>query len=119
MIDRHHILFERSTWISNPQAKNLRNTQSLVPRIDRGVHEEIHHNVPMVPLLGRQAMFKVVNLFEPSGHTLEDIDLLARSIERATRQGPPIERELGGLAIETLMQQKYILRSNFALVTST
>lgn len=118
MIDRHHILFERSTWSSNSEAQRLRSTRSLIPRIDREVHDEIHNHLETVPLLGRKAMFRVVNLFEPTGNTITDIDQLARAIDRATKPGssPQNERDLGGLAIEALFLQRRILSSNLRLV---
>lgn len=118
MIDRHHLLFERSTWASNPQSKRLRSTTSLIPRIDRELHDEIHRQMATVPMLGRQAMFRVVNYFEPTGNTLADIDGLALSIERATKPGhsPEGERLLGELAIDSLMRQRELLSSHLTVV---
>lgn len=110
MIDRHHILHQRNHWNSTPEGKLLRTTHSLIPKIDRDWHEAIHRDLPPVPMLGSYALRRVVTGFEPTGDTLRDIDGLARSMDRATKNSHKLERELAGLAIENITAQRpYII----------
>lgn len=110
MIDRHHILHERSTWSSSAPAKTLRTTRSLIPRIDREWHEAIHHDLPAVPMLGSYALRRTLTGFDPTGDTIRDIEGLARSMDRATKGSHRLERELAGLAIENITAQRpYII----------
>lgn len=105
MIDRHHLLYEKSFWEAHTSTQRLRRTHSLIPRIDREVHEEIHDNCPPVPILGTYVMKRVGMLFEPTDNTFQDIDLLCRAMDKATKHSTTIERELAGLSIEALRLQ--------------
>ena len=107
MMSRHHILHERASWNARPEFKQLRGTPSLIPRIDRDVHDDLHANCPAVPILGSYAMRRVNMLFEPSGNTFEDIDRLSSAFDRATRhpRAHQLERDLAGVAIETIRLQ--------------
>lgn len=104
MRDGHHILHHRQEWSLRPYARQLRETPSLIPRIDRDAHESLHANCPPVPLLGHYALMGTVARFQPTGDTLRDISGLQSAMEQATRSSRfhPIERDLAGLAIEAL-----------------
>lgn len=107
-MSRHHILFEASAYNSRPEARALRTTHSLIPRIDRDIHDDLHTFCPSVPLLGSQALLKVCEYFNPTGDTMRDMDGLMSAIERSTRSRSfhPLERDLGGLAIESIETQR-------------
>lgn len=107
MMSKHHILHERASWSARPEFKQLRGTPSLIPRIDRDVHDALHAHCPAVPILGSHAMRRVNMLFEPTGDTFEDIDGLSRAFDKATKhpRAHQLERDLAGLAIETMRLQ--------------
>lgn len=112
MRDRHHLLNPRMEWSLRPQAAKLRGTPSLIPRIDREIHEEIHRECPPVPLLGVYALRGTLERFVPTHDTLKDMDNLMSAIESSSRHRMvhPIERDLAGLAIEAIdMQRPYIM----------
>lgn len=110
---RHHVLHEAWTWTARPDAKHLRDTPALIPRIPRDIHDELHENSPHVPILGSYALRSVAGLFHTSGDTLKDMDELMSCIERASRnpRAHMIERDLAGLAIEAIeLQRPYIIK---------
>lgn len=112
MKDRHHILHHRKEWTLRADSELLRETKSLVPLIERDVHEEIHRVCPAVPLLGYHALARTVQLFKPSGKTMEDIERLQTAIERSTEhpKAHDIEKRMGDLAIWAIDLQANILR---------
>jgi len=99
--DGHHILHNRLEWSLRPESKRLRETPSLIPRLDRETHDEIHRTCPPVPLLGYYALMRVNKLFEPSRNTLESIDSLLDAIDEANHhpKAHPLERQLGDAAM--------------------
>lgn len=111
MNDRHHILFEKRMWTVRPEARRLRETPSLIPNIPRELHEYIHRNSPIVPVMGYHALRQINGLFVPTRDTLRDIDGLSLSIERAVdnERMHPVERQIGHLAVEAIQTQKHLL----------
>lgn len=111
-LSAHHLLFERTAWTSRNDAIALRTTHSLIPRIDRDIHSELHDLCPPVPLLGSQALRMTLNEFEPEGNTFVDIDKLLVAIEASnnTRFAHDIDKQLSYLAIEALELQRNFLR---------
>ena len=105
MIDRHHLLHTRNHWTSTTESKALRN--SYVFRIEREVHDDIHQYCPAVPLLGYHALKSVLSNVRPTGEPLHDIDELTSAIELSSKhyRAHPIERDLGGLAVQALRLQ--------------
>lgn len=112
--DCHHVLNDRLSWSSRPEARKLRQTKSLIPRIERPLHERIHIDLPIVPLLGYHALQLTLETFEPVHSTIKTIDNLAFAIETAIKhpRTHPIERDLGELAIESIMLQREYLVGN-------
>lgn len=111
-INKHHLLHDRLSWSSRPESRKLRQTPSLVPELPRLVHEALHEDCPIVPLLGYHALQRVLATFEPVYSTIKTIDNLAQSIEEALthHRTHPIERELGQLTIEAiLLQRDYLI----------
>lgn len=114
MRDKHHLLFQRSAWQSNDMAKRLRNTPSLVPKIDRELHNEIHREVALIPLLGYHALARAVRMFYPTNETLEDISRLQIAMEDAVDhpKATRTEKTLAELACYELDVQRGMLRGN-------
>lgn len=111
MIDRHHILFDQRSWNASELGRSLRGTPALIPRVDREVHNEIHREVPFVPVLGYHALMAVRNNFEPSFDPLQSMDNLMFAIEDAGKhpRAHRIETEMCRLAIEAIeLQRPYI-----------
>lgn len=102
--DRHHILFPRKPWETYTEGASLRGTNALIPLMDRNVHNELHRNVPIVPLLGFNALYTVYRGFQTTGDTFQDIARLQSLIDRASDnpKAHEIERGLGDLAIHAL-----------------
>ena len=112
MEDRHHILHTRMQWTSSKGAESLRETPELIPTIDRRLHEYIHRNSAIIPLLGHYALDYVNSKFQPvEGDTLASIDSLMETIESAGMhwKAHPIEQKLGELAVEALEIQRHLL----------
>lgn len=111
-MDRHHILHNRQEWTLRPDAKKLRNTESLVPLITRETHVAIHRHCPPVPLLGFHALRRTLKYFEPDDDTLGTVDRLMQSIEIAVNdpRTHPIEKQLAQLAVWAIDLQRPFLR---------
>lgn len=102
--DNHHILHDRVSWTSRPEAKALREDRSLIVKLDRSEHNEIHRHTVAVPLLGYRALVRTRREYEAGNTPLESIENLMAAIEVAQKhpRAHPIERELAGLAIWSL-----------------
>lgn len=117
MMSRHHVLHEATAWNSRPDAAKLRGEPTLIPRIDREAHDELHMQCPHVPLLGSYALRSVASLFRPGRDTLDSIDLLLLAIEGGTRhpRAHLIERQLAELSIHAIESQVPILKDALPL----
>ena len=106
---RHHILFSKSSWESNDVAKQLRRTGSLIPLLDNEVHSELHREIPLVPLLGRNTLYHVMCHLDIRGkHPLDAVDRLILAIEE-TKNSPkakPLENDLADLTVRSLVEQR-------------
>lgn len=107
-MDKHHIMWPRQEHSLRPAGLRLRVTPSLVPKIDREVHTELHRLTPPVPALGYHALNILKRDFQPEGDTIDDLDQLMRRIEEALKRprAHEIEREMGALTIMALELQK-------------
>lgn len=107
-MSRHHLLFEKANWNATEPGRKLRITPSLIPRIDRDVHTELHDNTASIPVLGHSAMLGVLMRFHPTGDTLKDMDYFALALDRATKtpRAHQSERDIAGIAIEEFLSQK-------------
>ena len=113
MRDRHHILSERKAWSSRPEANRLRTQPTLIPLMDREIHEETHRETPAVPLLGYRALQLVNSEFVPSDEVLRSMDNLMKAFEIASRhpRAHPIDRDLAMLAVQAVeLQRPYVRR---------
>lgn len=115
--DRHHILNNRIEWSARPESSVLRETMSLIPLMDRSVHEQIHRECPPVPTLCVQALQRVVRTFRPTHDTFETMDNLMFAIERASDhpKAHPIERQIASLAIQSIDMQRPYVRDGIIL----
>lgn len=110
--DSHHVLWPRQEYTLRPEAKKLRESQGLVPKIDRSLHDEIHRNCPPVPLLGFHALQRTLREFQPHPDTLISMDNLMFAIEISGKhpKAHDIERELAALAVQAIDLQREFLR---------
>lgn len=112
MFDGHHIFNTKGQWTSSAEAASLRNQPSLIPKIDREVHNELHANCPAVPLLGYHALMRVNKEFYPQRNTLDSIDDLLLAINSAAKheKAHHIERSLAQLAAHAIELQIPFIR---------
>lgn len=110
--DRHHLLFDSASWESRATSKLLRRDKSLIIPLERTVHEELHKEVALVPLLGHYAIQDVANTYKPGKNYLHSVENLQRSIEQAGNKpkAHQLERDLGELTIYALDLQKPYLK---------
>lgn len=111
-LSNHHVLHEAWAWDSFKAAKQLRDVRSLIPRIPRDIHTDLHEACPHVPILGAHALLGVQRHFEPTGFVLDDMDGLMSAIEKASRnpRAHMLERDLAGLAIEAIELQRPFIK---------
>jgi len=112
--DGHHILHNKQEWSLRPEAKALRETPSLIPRIDRDVHNEIHRVCPPVPILGFHALRRTIREFQPTPELFSSMDNLMFAMEAAARdpRSHKIESDLAMLAVQAIDLQRPILKGN-------
>jgi len=106
--DGHHIIHNRMEWSLRPEAKLIRDTPSLIVRMDRSDHDEIHRYCPPVPLLGYHALIRTLQTFEQGETPLKTMDNLMYSIEIASKhpKAHEIEKQLANLAIWAIDLQR-------------
>src|SRR4051812_45788791 len=109
--DKHHVLHHRQEWTLRPEAERLRETRTLMPSIERSVHNEIHATCPPIPLLGYHALRMVNSRFEEGRTTIESMDNLMFAIETSARhpRAHPLELDLADLAIHAIDLQRPLL----------
>jgi len=112
MNSRHHILFERTAWMSRPDAARVRSARSLIPIIDRVDHDVLHEHCPPVPLLGAYALRSIAQDFVPQDDTFKTIDALLAAIHAASLhpRAHQLERRLADVAIESIELQRNFLK---------
>lgn len=115
--DRHHIVHNRLEWSSRPESSAIRETISLIPRMDRAAHDELHRNCPPIPLLGFHALQRTLSDFHPTHDTFESMDALMKSMEYASHhpKAHPIEKQMALLAIQAVDLQRPYVRAGIIL----
>ena len=110
--DKHHILFNRQEWTLRPDAESLRETRTLMPLMDRSVHNELHKQCPPVPALGHIALYRVLREFTPGGDVFSSIDNLLLAIESANKspKAHRLERSLGHLTMQGIALQRPFIK---------
>lgn len=109
--DAHHILHNRQEWTLRPDARRLRDRPTLIPRIERSIHNEIHATCPAVPPLGYYALRLVAERFHEGKDTLSSMDNLMAAIEVSSRhpRAHQIEKDMAQLSIHAIELQRPIL----------
>ena len=102
--DKHHLIFDRVSWTSRPEAKRLREDRSLIVRLDRSEHNELHRHAVAIPLLGYHALVRTLRDYEAGDTPLESVDNLMSTIEKVGQHpaAHPIEKKLSELAVWAL-----------------
>ena len=118
MRDLHHLLHTKNHWTATKEAQALRSM--YVYPLEREIHENLHRDVPPVPLLGYYALSSVLREVNPIKNPSYDLNELTGALERSSRHYKchPIERELAELAIESIeLQKPYLgIENNMAVV---
>lgn len=106
--DSHHLIFNKQEWSLRPDAKTLREQPSLIFSLSRSEHNEIHRNVPAVPLLGYHALQRTLAMYEAGDTPIQSIDNLMTAMEHAANHPKAhiIEKHLAELAIWAVDLQK-------------
>lgn len=107
-MNQHHLLYPRQPWNSHFATRNLRQKNALIVPIEEEIHEALHREVPVVPLLDHYTALTVRRDFTPYDHYRKSMDNLVKCIDVALRGSrvQPIQRELGQLTIHALELQK-------------
>lgn len=114
--DRHHIIYDKSSWTSRPEAKALREDPSLIIRLDRLEHNEIHRFGTALPLLGYYALTRVQRDYEPGPTPLRSVENLMGAIEHSSEHPKthPIQKQLAELAVWALdLQRPFIAGKSY------
>lgn len=106
--DAHHIIHENREWSLRPEAKSIRETPSLIVKIDREEHNELHRTCPAIPLLGYHALIRTRKTFEVGDNPIQSMENLMRSIEEASNhpRAHEVEKHLAELAIWAIDLQR-------------
>lgn len=106
--DAHHIIHENKEWSLRPEAKSIRETPSLIVKMERGDHNELHRNCPAIPLLGYHALIRTRKTFEVGDNPIQSMENLMRSIEEASNhpKAHGVEKSLAELAIMAIDLQR-------------
>ena len=115
--DRHHLIYDRVSWTSRPEARQLRENKGLIVSIPRIEHEQNHRQTTAVPLLGYYALRRTLNIFERGDTAIETVENLMTAIETTSRhpKAHEIERDLSQLAIRAIeLQRDFLLDIGYA-----
>lgn len=105
MIERHHILHDRTHWQSQEPQRMMRSAKGMIVPLDSAIHRpELHRLVPSVPLISFHIAKRALELYEPSPDGVEAISNMQEAIDRARqyKKTHRIEQQLAGLAIRSL-----------------
>lgn len=111
MINRHHGQFPRNQHDSMTTSRRIRADYRLIFPIDAQVHNELHRNVSLVPVLSHHLGMRAYTLFNDYGDMADpiaNIENWQRSIEEAKRheRADVLERHIADLAIFAYDLQK-------------
>jgi len=111
----HHVLFEEAAWTSNREAETLREDPGLIIPMYVAPHDELHNEVPFVPLLDAIQVFHINQLFKRQEGPLKNIRELVRCLnvtlerfnhdENDTNLNISLRGKMGELAITAIEAQ--------------
>lgn len=111
--DKHHAIHNRQEWNLRPEGMAIREHHTLLFEGPRSLHDELHANVPAVPLLGIHALQRTVSIWRPDEEDqMRSLENLQFAMERAVRhpKSHAIETQLAFLAIHAIDLQKPYLK---------
>jgi len=76
----HHVLFEANAWCSNPEAQRLRSRHELIVPMFVAPHDELHVEIPFVPLLDNIQVYHINRGFQRKDTPLKNISELLRCL---------------------------------------
>lgn len=107
-MNAHHILFPRASYESHFATRSLRQHPSLIVPMNEEIHDILHREVPVIPLIDHYTAMTVRRDYTPHSHYNKSLDSLMRCIDTAIRGSKvkPIQKQLGQLTIHALELQK-------------
>lgn len=108
----HHLLFYEKDWSARPEAKYLREQGGLIAMLSRPDHDEVHRQVALVPMFAVHALQRVASEHRPVSSVYANIDNFVLLTEKALqhRRTTSLEKRLGLLTIEAMLEQKDIIK---------
>lgn len=109
---KHHLLFSRGAWTSNRHALRLRTSEGLHHEVGQFTHEQLHANVPEVPLMSSLLLNKVYYDYEDDPDTHIAVARFKECVISAASHPrvKDIEREVASLTLKALTMQLPYLR---------
>lgn len=104
----HHILFTKRAHNLTEDLQKVRSIRWLKPPLHRDVHDALHQEVQLVPILGHRAAGLVRRNYEPMpGDYIQSAYMYCWSVEEAVARYPSssIEFKLGELVVYAVEQQ--------------
>ncbi len=114
MINKHHGNFPRNQHDSMTTSRIIRADSRLIFPIEADVHNELHRNVSLVPVLSHYVGMRAYSLFKQEGDLgdpIKNIENWQRSIEEAIKhpRADILEQHIGLLAVHAYdLQKPYI-----------
>jgi hypothetical protein len=104
----HHIMFPKVLHNAQVPSKEIRNNKWLIVPLDHEVHNELHRNIGIVPVMGWLMETRIQSNFYPQpGDYYHSVERLAHSVFEVMKQPatPYLEKQLGELIIYSLESQ--------------
>lgn len=108
----HHTLWPQRMWRSQEPTTKLREHRWLKVPLDIYTHDALHKNVSMVPVPGHAMAERISRNFMPVPHNyIASHDNLIQAVEEvaAHHKTNSLERQLGGLIVVALVEQRPFL----------
>lgn len=108
----HHVMFPKALHNAQNPSKEIRNNRWLIVPLDHEVHNELHRNIGIVPVMGWLMETRLAKDYYPHpGDYVKSVEGLAMDLENIVGcpNVPRLEKDLGILVVRSLyMQLPYI-----------
>lgn len=105
----HHVKFPRVIHESQEPSRAIRQVRWLIPPIEKGVHQELHRAIGMIPVLGFIFEQRVQRLYEPTeGDYVKSLYGLINTYDKwvvRDPRTPKLEQDIGELVCHSLELQ--------------
>jgi hypothetical protein len=108
----HHVMFPKCLHNAQAPTKEIRNNRWLIVPLDHEIHNELHRNIGIVPVMGWLMETRIQKEFYPqAGNYLKSVANLAHAVNEVSNnfRTPYLEKQIGNLIVCSLeMQLEYI-----------